>query len=104
MLKRLRIQFIALTMATIGIVLTLVSVAICTFDYQRSLSDVYRALETAMSNRTARNRPKTTKAEIRPTKIGLARRRPTSQTPRTPPSEASTKQAATGSFPLPSTP
>lgn len=49
MLKRLRIQFIALTMATIGIVLTLVSVAICTFDYQRSLSDVYRALETAVS-------------------------------------------------------
>lgn len=49
MLGRLRAQFIALTMVTVGIMLTLVSVAICFGDYQRSLADVHQVLENAVS-------------------------------------------------------
>lgn len=50
MLKRLRIKFIALNMATVAVVLIAVFSAICVISYQQSLQSVYAALDTAMQH------------------------------------------------------
>ena len=49
MLKRLRIKFIVLTMAMIIAILACVSVGICVFDRQQSISEVYRALDSSLA-------------------------------------------------------
>lgn len=49
MLKRLRIKFIALTMAMITVVLACITVAICVVDRQQSVAEVYRALDSAIA-------------------------------------------------------
>ncbi len=49
MLKKLRIKFIALNMATVAVVLVVVFSAICAINYQQSVNAVYEALGNALS-------------------------------------------------------
>lgn len=48
MLKKLRIKFIALNMATVAVVLIVVFTAICVIDYQQSVGRVNAALDAAL--------------------------------------------------------
>ena len=41
MLKKLRVKFIALNMATVAVVLAVVFTAICVIDYQQSVARVH---------------------------------------------------------------
>lgn len=50
MLKRLRIKFIALNMATVAIVLTVVFSVICVISYQQSLQSMQTALSSAVAH------------------------------------------------------
>lgn len=50
MLKRLRIKFIALNMATVAVVLAAVFSAICFISYQQNVAAVYAALGTAIDH------------------------------------------------------
>lgn len=50
MLKKLRIKFVALNMATVAMVLAVVFTAICVIDYQQSVGKVYEALDAAVSH------------------------------------------------------
>ena len=49
MLKRLRVKFIALNMATAALVLAVVFTSICVIDYQQSVVRVHQALDAAIS-------------------------------------------------------
>ena len=44
MLKKLRVKFIALNMATVAVVLAVVFTAICVIDYQQSVARVHETL------------------------------------------------------------
>ncbi|NHM14090.1 sensor histidine kinase [Xiamenia xianingshaonis] len=50
MLKRLRVKFVALNMATVAVVLAVVFTAICVLDYQQSLAQVNGALEATLAH------------------------------------------------------
>lgn len=50
MLKKLRIKFVALNMATVAVVLVVVFTAICVIDYQQSVGKVYESLDAAVSH------------------------------------------------------
>lgn len=57
MFKKLRIQFIAIVMASVAIVLAIVFAGICVSDYQRSKNEVDEALASAI-NRAAERPPR----------------------------------------------
>ena len=48
MLKSLRVKFVAIIMASVAVVLAIVFSGICIADYQRSMSDVERALSSSL--------------------------------------------------------
>ncbi len=48
MLKKLRVKFVALNMATVAVVLVVVFTAICAINYQQSTNDVYSVLDSAI--------------------------------------------------------
>ncbi|WP_080800304.1 sensor histidine kinase [Arabiibacter massiliensis] len=48
MLKKLRLKFVALNMATVAVVLAVVFTAICVIDYQQSVARVQEALDAAV--------------------------------------------------------
>lgn len=48
MLKKLRVKFIALNMATVAVVLAVMFAAICLINYQQAVNDVYEALNSAI--------------------------------------------------------
>lgn len=50
MLKKLRIKFIALNMATVAVVLAVVFTAICVISYQQSVARVHETLDAAVSH------------------------------------------------------
>lgn len=50
MLKKLRLKFIALNMATVAVVLVVVFTAICVINYQQSVARVYEALDAAVAH------------------------------------------------------
>lgn len=50
MLKKLRIKFIALNMATVAVVLAVVFTAICVINYQQSVGRVYEALDGSLAS------------------------------------------------------
>ncbi len=50
MLKRLRVKFVALNMATVAVVLAVVFTAICVLDYQQSLAQVNGALDATLAH------------------------------------------------------
>lgn len=50
MLKKLRIKFVALNMATVAVVLTVVFTAICAINYQQSVASVHQTLDAAVSH------------------------------------------------------
>ena len=50
MLKKLRIKFIALNMATVAVVLAVVFTAICAISYQQSVARVHETLDAAVSH------------------------------------------------------
>ena len=50
MLKKLRIKFIALNMATVAVVLTVVFTAICVINYQQSVARVHETLDAAVTH------------------------------------------------------
>lgn len=49
MLKKLRIKFVAMNMATIAVVLTIVFTAICVINYQQNLTRVYSVLDGSLN-------------------------------------------------------
>ena len=49
MLKKLRIKFIALNMATVAVVLVVIFSAICVINYQQSVASVHEALSNAIA-------------------------------------------------------
>ena len=53
MLKKLRLKFIALNMATVALVLAVVFAAICVINYQQSVGHVRETLDSAVSQRVA---------------------------------------------------
>ena len=50
MLKKLRVKFIALNMATVAVVLAVVFTAICVIDYQQSVARVHETLDAALAH------------------------------------------------------
>ena len=50
MLRRLRLKFVALNMATVAVVLAVVFTAICVINYQQSTNGVYSALDAAIDH------------------------------------------------------
>ena len=50
MLKKLRIKFVALNMATVAVVLIVVFTAICVINYQQSVARVHETLDAAVSH------------------------------------------------------
>ena len=50
MLKKLRIKFIALNMATVAVVLAVVFTAICVINYQQSVARVHETLDSAVAH------------------------------------------------------
>lgn len=50
MLKKLRIKFVALNMATVAVVLIVVFTAICVINYQQSVTRVHETLDAAVSH------------------------------------------------------
>lgn len=50
MLKKLRIKFIALNMATVAVVLAVVFTAICVINYQQSVAHVHETLDAAVTH------------------------------------------------------
>ena len=55
MLKKLRIKFIALNMATVAVVLTVVFTAICVVNHRQSVATVDGALNQAIAQAVADN-------------------------------------------------
>ena len=49
MLKKLRVKFVALNMATVAVVLAVVFTAICVINHKQSTDDVYSVLDNAIS-------------------------------------------------------
>ena len=49
MLKKLRIKFIALNMATVAVVLVVIFSAICVINYQQSVASVHEAMSNAIA-------------------------------------------------------
>lgn len=64
MLKRLRIKFIALTMAIVATVLVVVFTAICVIDYRQSVDGVQAALDAAVMHAPGDERPAPTGAQM----------------------------------------
>ena len=52
MLKKLRVKFVAIIMASVAVVLAIVFTGICVNEYQRSMSSVDQALEEALNRTT----------------------------------------------------
>ena len=50
MLKKLRLKFVALNMATVAVVLAVVFTAICVIDHQQSVARVQEALDAAVAH------------------------------------------------------
>ena len=59
MLKKLRIKFIALNMATVAVVLAVIFSAICVINYQQSVASVHEAMSNAIAFTESKNHPMT---------------------------------------------
>ena len=59
MLKKLRIKFIALNMATVAVVLAVIFSAICVINYQQSVASVHEAMSNAIAFMESKSRPMT---------------------------------------------
>lgn len=56
MLKKLRIKFIALNMATVAVVLVVIFSAICVINYQQSVASVHEAMSNAIAFTESKSR------------------------------------------------
>lgn len=56
MLKKLRIKFIALNMATVAVVLAVIFSAICVINYQQSVASVHEAMSNAIAFTESKSR------------------------------------------------
>lgn len=56
MLKKLRIKFIALNMATVAVVLAVIFSAICVINYQQSMASVHEAMSNAIAFTESKSR------------------------------------------------
>ena len=56
MLKKLRIKFIALNMATVAVVLAVIFSAICAINYQQSVASVHEAMSNAIAFTESKSR------------------------------------------------
>ena len=56
MLRRLRLKFVALNMATVAVVLAVVFTAICVINYQQSVASAHEAMSNAIAFTESKNR------------------------------------------------
>lgn len=56
MLKKLRIKFIALNMATVAVVLAVIFSAICVINYQQSVASVHEAMSNTIAFTESKSR------------------------------------------------